>query len=202
MTATPASARKPLVWFPDTSALVTMAVHAPLEQAVREALSAHRRVLLTAVVAELEGLAKAPHSSSAWASVALGQLGWLGKPVVVDEPIGVELAAGIQERIAAGRPLLHQAQHYGEAAIISLASRAQQLRPVMLSDDYDARVAAKAFNIEPLSIHKLMHLMIKQCKITAAQAFRFAEALDKAGRAKDYSAGELTSGRLGRVGQP
>jgi hypothetical protein len=44
--------------------------------------------------------------------------------------------------------------------------------------------------------------MIRQCKVTAVQAFRFAEALEKTGRAKDYTVEELTSGRLGRVGQP
>jgi hypothetical protein len=202
MTATPASPQKQPVWFLDTSALVTMAVHAPLQQAVRETLSPHRKVLVVAVVAELEGLAKTAHPSSAWAAAALGQLDWLGKPVVVDEPTGIELAAAVQERISAGRPLLHPAQHYGEAAIIALASRAQSLRPILLSDDYDARVAAKAYNIEPLSVHKLVHLMIRQCKVTAVQAFRFAEALEKAGRAKDYTVEELTSGRLGRVGQP
>lgn len=202
MTATPASPQKPQVWFLDTSALMTMAVYAPLQQAVCETLSPHRKVLVAAVVAELEGLAKTAHPSSAWATAALGQLDWLGKPVVVDEPIGVELAAAVQERISAGRPLLHPAQHYGEAAIIALASRAQSLRPILLSDDYDARVAAKAYNIEPLSVHKLMHLMIRQCKVTAVQALRFAEALEKAGRAKDYTVEELTSGRLGRVGQP
>jgi hypothetical protein len=72
----------------------------------------------------------------------------------------------------------------------------------MLSDDYDARVAAKNRNVEPLSVHKLMHLMISQGKVTAAQAFSFADALNRAGRAQDYTADELASGRLSRVGQP
>jgi hypothetical protein len=105
-------------------------------------------------------------------------------------------------QIAAGRPLKHALEHFGEAAIISMASRARTLRPLMLSDDYDARVAAKNRNVEPLSVHKLMHLMISQGKVTAAQAFSFADALNRAGRAQDYTADELASGRLGRVGQP
>jgi hypothetical protein len=96
----------------------------------------------------------------------------------------VELAAEIQERVAAGRPLQHPLQHYGEAAIISLAFRARQLRPIMLSDDYDARIAAKAFDLQSVSVHKLIHLMIKQLKVTAEDAFRFADALNKAGRAQ------------------
>ncbi len=93
-------------------------------------------------------------------------------------------------------------EHFGEAAVISLASRAQRMRPLMLCDDYNARVIASNHSVEPFSVHKLMHLMITQGKITATQAAAFANALDKAGRAYDYTAQELASGRLGRVGQP
>jgi hypothetical protein len=198
----PAASEKALVWFPDTSALVSLAVHLPLQQAVQATVSAHRRVLVTAVVAELEELAKTPTPTAAWAGAALGQLDWLGEPVRLDDPAGTELAAELQEQIAAGRPLKHALEHFGEAAIISLGSRARTLRPLMLSDDYDARIAAKNRNVEPLSVHKLMHLMISQRKVTTAQAFGFADALNRAGRAQDYTAEELASGRLGRVGQP
>ena len=196
------SSAKPLVWFPDTSALVSLAVHLPLQQAVQATLSGHRRVLVAAVVAELEELAKSPTPTAAWAGAALGQLDWLGEPVRLDDLAGTELAVELQEQIAAGRPLKHVLEHFGEAAIIALASRARKLRPLMLSDDYDARVAAKSRNVEPLSVHKLLHLMIRQRKVTADQAAGFADALKKAGRAQDYTAEELASGRLGRVGQP
>jgi hypothetical protein len=193
---------KALVWFPDTSALVSLAVHLPLQQAVQATLSPHRRVLVMAVVAELQELARSPTRTAAWAGTALGQLDWLGEPVRLDDPAGTELAVEVQEHIAAGRPLKHDLEHFGEAAIIYLASRARTLRPLMLSDDYEARVAAKNRNVEPLSVHKLLHLMIRQRKVTAAQAVGFAEALNKAGRAQDYTAEELASGRLGRAGQP
>lgn len=198
----PDPSAKALVWFPDTSALVSLAVHLPLQQVVQATLSPHRRVLVTAVVAELEELAKSPTPTAAWASVALGQLDWLGEPVRLDDPAGTELAVEVQERIAAGRPLKHALEHFGEAAIISLASRARTLRPLMLSDDYEARVAARNRNVEPLSVHKLLYLMIRQRKVTAAQAAGFADALNGAGRAQDYTAEEMASGRLGRVGQP
>jgi hypothetical protein len=95
----PAGDTKPHVWFPDTGALVTLAVHPPLQRAVVATLSAHDRVL--------------------------------------------------------------------------------------------------AF-----SVHKLLHQMIKQRRITAVQAAGFADALHSARRAQDYTAAELASGRLGRVGQP
>lgn len=191
-----------MAWFPDTSALVTLAVHPPLQRAVAAALSVHNLVLVESVVSELKGLAGTSDPAAAWAGTALGQLDWLGEPVRVDDPVGTQLAVELQELIAGGRPLTHDMQHYGEAAIISLASRAQRLQPVMLSDDYDAPVAAKNRNVEPFSVHKLLHLMINQSKMTAAQAASFADALQAANRAQDYTAAELTSGRLGRVGQP
>lgn len=181
------------VWFPDTSALVTLAVHLPLQQTVASVLSAHGRVLVRAVLAELERLATTNDATAIWASTALSQLGWLGEPVALDDPTGVELAVRLQEQIAAGRPLKHEMEHFGESAIISLASRARVVRPLVLSDDYDARVAAKNSRVEALSVHKLLHLMVRQGKVTATY---------KAGRAQDYTAQELTSGRLGRVGQP
>src|SRR5258708_5544788 len=92
-----AAGAKALVWFPDTSALVTLAVQLPLQQAVQARLSAHRRVLVTAVVAELEELAKSPTPAAAWAGAALDQLDWLGEPVRLDDPAGTELAVELQE---------------------------------------------------------------------------------------------------------
>ncbi|MCE7001822.1 hypothetical protein LWC34_03075 [Kibdelosporangium philippinense] len=127
---------------------------------------------------------------------------WLGRPVRLDDPVGTDLALEIQEELAAGRGLKHPAEHYGEAAIIALASRAQTLRPLMLSDDYNARVAANVRGVRALSIHKLLHLMIKQAKVSVVEAAEFADALHAVGRSPDYTAEELSSGRLGRVGQP
>lgn len=100
------------------------------------------------------------------------------------------------------RALKHPMEHFGEAAVIALASRARTVRPLMLCDDYNARVVAKSRKVEPLSVHKLMHLMIAQGKITATEAAAFAAALHEAGRHQDYTAQDLASGQLGRVGQP
>lgn len=193
---------KPVVWFPDTSALVTLAVHQPLHDAVVAALSNRRRVLVKAVVAELEGLAQGTSPTAGWATRALNQLDWLGVPVRVDDPVGTKLALKFQEQLAAGRPLKHDLEHYGEAAIIALASRARKLAPHMLSDDYNARVLAKNNNVEPVSVHRLLFSMIAGGVITDLEAADFAEALHAAGRAQDYTAEELRTGRLGRVGRP
>ncbi|MGQ0776530.1 MAG: hypothetical protein ACT4NY_19245 [Pseudonocardiales bacterium] len=113
------------MWFLDTSALVTLAVYPPLQQAVRVVLSQHSRVLVNAVVVELEGLAMTQLSVAVWAKTALGQLDWLGNPVRLDDPEGTDLAAALQEELAAGRSLKHDAEHFGEAAIIALASPAR-----------------------------------------------------------------------------
>ena len=193
---------KPQAWFLETSALVTLAVHLPLQQAVAAALSAHYRILVKAVVTELEGLSMTSDITATWAATAQGQLDWLGTAVALDDPVGIELAVQLQEEIAGGRPLKHPMEHFGEAAVISLASRARTVKPLMLCDDYSARVAAKNRDVEPVSVHKLMYLMIRQGKLTAKEAGAFADALHTAGRHQDYTAQELASGRLGRVGQP
>jgi hypothetical protein len=193
---------KPAVWFPDTSALVTLAIHQPLHDAVVNALSNSRRVLVKAVVAELDGLAQSTPPTAAWAKRALGQLEWLGKPVRVDDPVGTGLALQFQEQVAAGRPLKHDLEHYGEAAIVALTSRANTLAPRMLSDDYDARVLAKNNRVEPVSVPRLLFSMITAGAISDVEAADFAGVLHAAGRAQDYTAEELRIGRLGRAGQP
>lgn len=198
----PPPAAKPQVWFPDTSALITLAVHQPLQEAIVDALADKKRVLLVAVVAELEALSRLSDISASWARVALRQLGWLGDPVVVDSPAGTALASEIQQDLAAGRSLRHPLEHWGESAILSLASRAIHLRPFMLSDDYDARIAAHTKGVEAMSVHKLLHLLIVRGRITMEAAASFADVLHDAGRSPDFTADELRSGRLGRVGEP
>jgi hypothetical protein len=98
-----AGSAKPL-WLPDASALVSLAAGFPLQQAAEATRSGHRRVLVTAVVAELEELAKSSAPTAAWAAAALSQLDWLGEPVRRDDRAGTELAVELQGQIAVGRP--------------------------------------------------------------------------------------------------
>lgn len=98
--------------------------------------------------------------------------------------------------------LKHDLEHYGEAAIVALASRARTVAPRMLSDDYDARVLAKNNDVEPVSVHRLPFSMITNGVISDVEAADFAQALHVAGRAQDYTAEELRTGRLGRAGRP
>lgn len=191
------------VWFPDTCALVTMAVHTPLGDDVRAQLGAKtvHRVLLEAVVGELEGLTKAGGREGAWAAKALGELGWLKTPVGLDD-LGVNLALELQELIRGSRPLRHPMEHWGEAAILALASRAKTLTPVMLSDDYNARLAAADLGVKPVSVHKLLSLMVRKGCLDSARAASHVAALHANQRGFDYTEAELRSGRLGRVGEP
>jgi hypothetical protein len=200
--AADASPAKSIVWFVDTSALVTLAAYQPLHDVVVTALPDHRWILVRAVVAELEGLARGSSPTAKWASRALKQLSSWGEPIGLDDPVGTQLAQRFQAQIAAGRPLKHDLEHYGEAAIVALASRARKLVPRMLSDDYDARVLAKNNGVEPVSVHRLLFSMIAGGIITDVEAARFADALHAAGRASDYTAEELRTGRLGRAGRP
>ena len=194
---------KPQVWFPDTSALVTIAVHTPLGDDVRARMGAAgtRRVLLAAVVGELEDLAGSRSSDARWASKALSELAWLGAPVPLDD-LGQQLAVDFQEEIRGGRPLRHPAEHWGEAAILGLATRAQALTPLMFSDDYNARIAADSNGVKAVGVHKYLHLMVRARAMTAPRASAHAQALHAAGRHQDYTQQELVDGRLGRVGMP
>lgn len=191
------------VWFVDTSALVTMAVYAPLQRCVSEVLTSKYRVLVRAVVDELTELARwAASPLRAWALTAKNQLDWLGEPVVLDAPEGLRLAAEVQAELAAGRPLRHDLEHWGEAAVIALAARASVVRPLFLCDDYNARVAAHARGVTSLSIHKLLHLLVKRGVLAPALAAEYSAVLTEAGRSADYTEDELTSGNLGRAGRP
>lgn len=193
---------KDIVWFLDTSALITLAVHEPLHSAVIKALSNRKAVLMGAVVRELEDLTSTRAPVASWAKSALQQLEWLGQPVALDDPVGTDLAVAFQEEVSAGRPLTYPGQQYGEAAIVAAASRAQTVETRMLSDDYDARVLALNNGVTPLSVHRLLHTMIAAQRITVAEAASYAKALTDANRSSDYTADELKTGRLGRAGQP
>ena len=194
---------KPQVWFPDTSALVTLAVHTPLGDDVRARMGAvgALRVLLDAVVGDLHDLAGSRSTDAPWAAKALGELAWLGKPVALDD-LGQQLAVDFQEEIRGSRPLRHPAEHWGEAAILGLTTRAEKLTPLMFCDDYNARLAADGNGVKAVGVHKYLHLLIRARAMPAPRAAGHAQALYAAGRHQDYTQQELAVGRLGRVGMP
>jgi hypothetical protein len=85
--------------------------------------------------------------------------------------------------------------------ITDIAEHLTMTKPVLLTEDYNARVEATQRGIEALSVHKLLSLMVRGGRLPPADAEIFAERLRKAGRAgHGYTAVEFASGDLGRVG--
>jgi hypothetical protein len=183
----------------DTGGLLTLAVDAGLWNLAVSRFGGTARTVV-AVVKELEHLRKDANVGGL-ATTALADLAWLGDPIVLDEDAGRKEAERLRNIIAGGRPLTHDLQHYAEAALIVVG------RPIdaqAIIEDYDARVAAHGNGVRPMSVHKLLHLWIRQGVLTSAQAFEYSEAIRSAKRGLDYTEEELIEGgrRLGRVGQP
>jgi hypothetical protein len=105
------------VWWPDTSALITLAIIPGLRTAVVTQLTGSantRRVLLArAILAELQGLARSADPVGPHARTALGQLNWIHRTVTLDDPDGTERAKQFQLEVANGRPLERQTDHWG-----------------------------------------------------------------------------------------
>jgi hypothetical protein len=194
---------KPVLWIPDTSSLITLAVDDELAAAVQAECGADRRVLLDVVVDELENLAGGRQKVSALAAAALTQLEWLGVPLDTSDKVDTARVQAIQDVIRAGRPLRDPWQHLGEAVALGLAERLQVVTPKLLTEDHDARVEAKNRGVESLSVHKLLSRMVAAGRLTAETAETFASRIHAAGRAAgEYTAAEFRTGRLGRVGKP
>ena len=196
---TPPPSHRPSTTLFDTGGLLTLAVDAGLWNLAVSRFSGTARTVV-AVVKELEHLRKDTNVGGL-ATAALADLAWLGDPIVLDEDAGRKQAERLRNIIAAGRPLTHDLQHYAEAALIVVG------RPIgaqAIIEDYDARVAAQGNGVRPMSVHKLLHLWIRQGVLTSAQAFEYSEAIRSAKRGMDYTEEELIEGgfKLGRVGQP
>jgi hypothetical protein len=193
---------KPRVWFLDTSSLLSMAVDAAVQETVEAELAAQRCVLLDIVLDELHGLAERQGGAAGLAETALAQLEWLGTPVDTDPLVDISNAEAIQDLVRGGRPLKHAREHWAEAVAIDIGSRLQSVRPTLLSEDYSARIEARRNNVEPLSLHKLLHWMVRGDRLSSLSAEALALLLEKADRGPECTATEFIRGTLGRVGRP
>lgn len=155
------TSQQPEVWFPDTSTLVTLAYHPPLGDAVRAYLNDKQVVLLEVVVDELHSLASSTSKVARYANQALGNISWAGKPISIKDA-DIVSARVFQEEISALKPLKYDLEHWGESAIIALASRARHFSPTMLCEDYNARVAANRNGVKSYSVHKLLARILKE----------------------------------------
>jgi predicted nucleic acid-binding protein len=189
----------PVPLYFDTSTLISLAADDALWALAKQLYGGRARVP-QAVVAELQrkvGDKDVGHL----ASRVLRDLAWLGEPIEIDTDELRQEVERIQNGIAAGRPLLHPLQHYGESAMIVLAARGGGN---CFAEDYDARVAAKREGVRSMGTHKLLHVLIQGRVISGEEAFRMSEALRAENRGLDYTVDELTEGGrgLGRVGRP
>ena len=203
----PAAAGPPrVIWWPDTSALITLAVSPAVRAAVTAAIatSPHtaRILLARAIEAELTGLQRSDEPVAALARTALGQLAWTHSAVPLDDPAGVDLAIEIQNELAAGQPLRYPTEHWGEAAIISLASRSQNFKPQLLSDDYDARVAAAARGVDAIGVPMLISRMVQAGSVTCENAETWVAALARHRRCPAFTGAQLAAGTLGKHSLP
>ncbi|MGY1838420.1 MULTISPECIES: hypothetical protein [unclassified Modestobacter] len=194
---------QPVLWIPDTSSLITLAVDGGLAAAVQAECRRERVVLLDIVVDELTHLADGREQVSGLAAAALTQLAWLGSPLYTSDKVDSRGVQAIQDVIRAGRPLRDPWQHLGEAVALALAERLQVVTPKLLTEDHDARVEAKNRGLTALSVHKLLSAMVGSGRLNAETAEGFADHIHAAGRAaSQYSADEFRTGDLGRVGKP
>lgn len=193
---------KPILWLPDTSSLLSLAVDPQLSQVVKAELSVERCALLDVVADELDDLARPGGSVSGLAQAALGQISWLGPVVATEKLSDPEGVLDIQNTIRAGRPLKHPREHWAESVILDIGERLKSVAPRLLSEDYDARVEAPHHSVLPFSVHKVLATMVRGSRLSAVAAEGFATALHRARRGPEITAAEFTRGDLRRVGRP
>jgi hypothetical protein len=193
------------MWFVDTASLVTMAVHSPLHTRVIRYLSGHKVVLLSTIETELVNLKRsAPVPTSTWAGMALTQLGWLGTTVVTPSAV-VETALDVQDELMAEAGGGGNDEHWGESVIIAMGKRLANIDGMLLTEDYNARVAAKRHQMDAMSLTRLIHHMMHDGACSATQAAAYTAALVAAKRWTKHpplSAEDFTNGRLGIHGRP
>lgn len=198
----------------DTSALITIAASSELRDAVRHAIGDDPVVLMDAVVHELKMLA-GDGGLGMLAAAAGADLGWLGPPVEWRRYVQEDAVREAQARIADGRALKHDREHWAESVIVAMceaaALRADEaatpVRPVLLvSEDHAARIeASKVPGATARSLHRLFWEMVGDRLMTADDAARLAELIRDAGRGNEYTREDFadrTGKRLGRVGRP
>ncbi|WP_458246908.1 hypothetical protein [Streptomyces sp. MAI_2237] len=199
----PPTPEKPAVWFIDTSALLTLAVHDDLRSVVQGEIGAQHHILVDVVYDELDRLAEegAPDVKSL-AAAALGQLDWLGTILDTSDKVAAVRVREIQDIVRGGRPLKDPFEHWAESVIMALTERMQRGTPHFLCEDHNARVESRHHGCVPFSVHKFLSHMVRHGRLAAERAVSFADAIMEAGRGNDYTAQEFASGRLGRVGHP
>lgn len=203
----PAAARR--IWFVDTASLLSMAVDPAIADVVLAEIGQDPVLVIDVVKDELTYRQTRPETASL-AATALATMPDTWIAVDTERFVALDDVLDAQEDVADGRPLKDERRHWAESTIIAMGRKAAadgtSSVKVLLSEDFDARrVAAGVPYMTGVSIHGLLHALVKDDEMTAARAAELAALMKKAGRAEEVTEEDFadpTGRRLGRVGRP
>jgi hypothetical protein len=109
------------VWFVDTASLLTMAVDPAIEAEILAEIGSDTVVIIDVVADELELRVKDPVTASL-ASVALSRLPATWRELSTERFVSIDAVMKVQERVADGRVLAHDRQHWAESVSSPSAS--------------------------------------------------------------------------------
>ncbi|MPZ84254.1 MAG: hypothetical protein GEV28_29170 [Actinophytocola sp.] len=115
------------IWFVDTGSLLTMAVDPAIEAEVLAEIGSDTVVIIDIVADELNVRAKNPQTA-ALAATALSQLPAAWQQLSTARYVTLEDIKDVQDRVADGRVLAHDKQHWAESVIIALCERSRTVR--------------------------------------------------------------------------
>lgn len=197
------------LWFPDTSSLLTMAVHPDIHAAVLAEMGADPVVVIDVVVDELH-LRKRRRSTAELAKSALAALPATWSVLDTSSHAELEDIRQAQSDVADGRALADDEQHWAESVVIALGRRsaatASTTAKLLLSEDFDARrVASTVRLMRGASVHRVLHDHVHAGRMSAEAAAALAAEIRDAGRGPDVTAEEFRAPvqrGLRRVGMP
>lgn len=199
-------ARSGRIWFVDTASLLTMAVDTAIEAEVLAEIGSDTVVIIDIVADELDARATSPQTA-ALAATAVSRLPIAWRRLSTDRYVTLENVTDVQDRVADGRVLAHDKQHWAESVIIALCELSQNdTHKVLLSEDYDARrVAHSVDRLTAVSIHRILYERVHAGQLDANDAAALSDRIKDAGRGHEMTGDDFrfhSPRKLGRVGKP
>jgi len=180
---------------------MTLAVHDALWEVARTRWNGRARKTV-AVAGELEDQRSNPndHVAARLAKRAIRDKGWQGDLIRLESDEQRKRVEDIRRKMSAGQDVGPR-KNLGEATCIVLAS---DIGGLVVSEDYDARVAALSHGVDAVSVHTLLHQLQAAGVITLDQAVDCSAAIADVDRGPRLSGDELAAGGavMGRVGLP
>ena len=163
-------------------------------------------VIIDIVADELDTRANSPQTA-ALAATAVSRLPVAWRRLSTAQYVTLENIMDVQDRVADGRMLAHDKQHWAESVIIALCKLSRtDTHKVLLSEDYDARrVAHSVDRLTAFSIHRILYERVQAGHLDAEAAAALSDKIEDAGRGHKMIGDDFrfrTPRKLGRVGQP